>query len=160
MRSARLRGDLSLLRQGIEVAVGFGVRSLEGLVSTAELLESSVYEAGSLRRTPGGLSFTLLNPPLRMGAFRGAAVLWNGVQVPSGSVTLRFADGSPDRRLDGIDREHPVVLPVGIRTVVELDGVAPVEGAQRVRLELHSLAIPPRVWLEFTDSVRSIGASQ
>lgn len=157
VRGGRFHGDLSLLRQGLEVAIGFGVTSLEGLVGTAELLENCVYARGSLVQTPEGVAFTLLNPPLRMGAFDGVAVRWNGVPVPPGMASLRSADAESARHLDGVDREHPVTLPVGIRTVFELRGVAAAPGEQRVRLDLHSVAIPPRVWFEFSDTLRRAG---
>ena len=154
MRAARLRGDLSLVHQGFEIAAGFGVRSLEGLVSVAELLESSVYEAGSLRRTPTGFSFTLLNPPLRMGAFRELRVIVNGVAIPGALASVRLGDPPTETGLNAVDREHPVVLPVGERSRFEVRTPAPATGRLQVRLELQSVAIPPRVWFEFSDDVR------
>lgn len=154
VRGGRLHGDLSLLRQGLEVAIGFGVTSLEGLVSTAELLETSVYERGSLTRTPDGVRFTLLNPPLRMGAFDTVSLRWNGAPWAPASVRVRSAGPDAWRRLDEVDPDHPLTLPVGVRSVFELRGVPDAVGEQRVRLELHSVAIPPKVWFEFSDEVR------
>ena len=156
VRAARLRGDLSLVAQGIEVAAGFGVRSLEGLVSVAELLEHSVYEPASLHTVPGGVSFVLRNPPLRMGAFSALRLLWNGSPVPPGACTVLAPPEARPRRFSEIDRSAPITLPIGRRSRF-FAGVVPGEGSQRVRLELQSVAIPPKVWLEFSDEVRPGG---
>jgi hypothetical protein len=61
--------DLSLLRQGIRIGWEFGIQSIAELARVGELVERSVYEPSSLATAPGGIRFTLLNPPLRMGAF-------------------------------------------------------------------------------------------
>lgn len=152
MRTGRLWGDLSLARQGVEVAVGFGVRSLEGLVDVAELLERSVYEPRSLRKAPEGFGFTLLNPPLRMGAFRSICLFWNGAAVDGDRVTLTLPDATA-RSLASIGPMAPVTLPVGerCRYLVRADPVPP--GRQHVRLELQSIAVPPKVWFEFADDL-------
>jgi len=152
MRSSRIRGDLALLREGVEVAVGFGVRSLEGLVDVAELLEHSVYEPRSLRSTGDGFCFTLLNPPLRMGAFSSVRLLWNGSEVDPTRAALAVGR-SAARPLGSIAAASPVTLPIGERVRFSVHA-APVEpGRHRVRLELQSVAVPPLVWLEFADEM-------
>jgi hypothetical protein len=159
LRAGRFRGDLSLLAQGFEVAVTLGVRSLEGLVRVAELLEHSVYEPHSLTKTPNGLSFVLRNPPLRMGAFSAVRLFCNGTAIPAGNVSLAPGRGNPVG-LDRVDREHPVTLPVGERTVFTVRGGFPEKGRIAIRLELQSVAIPPLVWFEFSDELRpAIGVS-
>jgi hypothetical protein len=152
MRSCRLYGDLSLLRQGVEVAVGFGIRSLEGLAEVANLLEQSVYEPGSLARTPDGFAFTLLNPPLRMGAFSSVRILWNGHDVDPGIAAIRLP-GLPDRPLSGISVVAPVTIPVGSRTGFSVASREVARGRHHLRLELQSVAVPPRVWFEFSDEM-------
>ena len=154
MRGAWFRGDLSLLRQGVGVAVAFGFRSLEGLVSVAELLEKAVYEPRSLRRTSTGIAFTILNPPLRMGAFRSARLLWDGADLPPRTALLRTGASPDPVFFDSIDTAHPIEIPVGARTVVELRVPSVAAGRHRVRLELRSVAIPPLVWFEFSDELR------
>jgi hypothetical protein len=153
VRSGRLRGDLSLLRQGVQVAVGFGFRSLEGLADVAELVEQSVYEPRSLGRTADGFGFTLLNPPLRMGAFSSLRLRWDQRPIDPRSATISLAGDAP-RSLASIDPTSPVTLPVGRRTrfTVAIGQVA--RGRHHVRLELQSVAVPPKVWFEFSDELR------
>ena len=158
MRTARLFGDLGLLEQGVEVAVGFGVRPLEGLLGVAELIRSSVYQVGSLSVGPDGLSFTLLNPPLRMGAFSSVRLTVDGVPVPPSDGRLG-ARGSELRRFDSIDRDHPIALPIGEPTDFLVALETPLAGRRHVRLELQSVAIPPLVWMEFEDEVASARSS-
>jgi len=157
MRNARFRGDLSLAHEGLQVVLGFGVGSLHGLLGVAELLERSVYEPASLRRTPDGFEFTLLNPPLRMGAFRSARLLWNGVAVAPDRVAVRPGLAATWIPFSAIDAAHPVDLPVGERNVFRAHPEPAPAGRQRVRLELHSVAIPPMVWFEFADEARPVG---
>ncbi len=156
MRSGRLRGDLALLRQGARIAVGFGFRSLGGLVDVAELLEQSVYEPRSLARTPEGFGFTLLNPPLRMGAFSSVRLRWNGTVVDPAHATLALPEGPP-RSLASIGPMVPVTLPVGRRTLFAVEAREVARGRHQVRLELQSVAVPPRVWFEFADELREPG---
>jgi hypothetical protein len=153
MRSGRLRGDLALLTQGIEVAVTLGVRSLEGLAGVAELIEHSVYEHRSLARTPDGLTFVLRNPPLRMGAFSSIRVLVDGIAIPPEATAFEMG-GLARVLMNTVDRDRPVTLPVGERTRVHLQCAPPVGDRVHLRLELQSVAIPPRVWFEFSDTVR------
>ena len=91
-----------------------------------------------------------------MGAFGAASVRWNGLELPPSSVSVRFANGSPTVRLDELTRSTPLVLPVGVRSTFDLRGVEVGAGPQRVRLDLHSVAIPPRVWFEFSEEVRPV----
>jgi hypothetical protein len=153
MRLGRWFGDLSLVRQGVQVAVGFGLHSIEGLIDVAELLEHSVYEPQTLRRTPTGFVFTLMNPPLRMGAFSSVRLFWNGQLVDPGQASIALPH-SPVRALGSIGPREPVTLPVGRRFhfIVQADPVP--RGRQRLRLELQSVAIPPLVWFEFDDELR------
>ncbi len=153
MPPGHLRTDLSLLRQGASLAREFGFRSLEGLTRIAELIERSVYEPRSLTRTAEGVVFTLLNPPLRMGAFERLSVLWDGRPVPPGSVTLALPGAGGRRSCAEISRAAPVTIPVGQRTTVHLALEPPAAGPHHVRLELRSVAIPPLVWFEFSDSL-------
>ncbi|MCI4340260.1 MAG: hypothetical protein L3J73_03210 [Thermoplasmata archaeon] len=158
MRTGRLFGDLSLLEQGVEVAAGFGLRSIEGLVDVAELLEQSVYEPRSLRRTPTGFGFTLLNPPLRMGAFSSLKLIWNGTAVDASEASIILPDAAP-RSFGSIDRSNPVSVPVGRRSRFEVASETVVDGRHHLRLELQSVAVPPLVWFEFSDELRAPDAA-
>lgn len=155
MPSGHLRADLSLLRQGVSLAWEFGVRSLEGLTRIAELIEHSVYEPRSLVRTPDGVAFTLLNPPLRMGAFSGLTVRWDGGTVPPAAVALALPGVRDPLPATRVGPTQPFTFPVGQRTTILLALGSPAAGRHRVRLELESVAIPPRVWFEFEDELRA-----
>ncbi len=151
MASGHFRMDLAVVRQGLDVLFGFGLRPLEEMVTVAELLEHSVYEHGSLACDGPRATFVLLNPPLRMGAFHSATLLWDGAPVPSQGVRVRPGGSAETRAFSDLTRERPVTLPIGERTRFWVEGVPLDPGAHRVRLELFSVAIPPRVWFEFTD---------
>lgn len=151
MRFARLGGDLRLLRGGVRVALDFGVHTVEALALTAELLSHDVYEAHSFRRTPTGLRFVLRNPPLRMGAFSRLEILLDGAPVPPERALVRPGSAGDGVRLSEVDAERPIVLPIGVRTEFLWETPPPSAGSHRVRLNLQSAAIPPRVWLEFVD---------
>lgn len=135
----------------------FGARSLEGLTRIAELIEHSVYEAGSLTRTAEGISFTLLNPPLRMGAFSEIRVLWDGSRLPPDDVSIVLVGGAAPIPSGAISPVRPLTVPVGQRTTVRMAMAPPAPGPHRVRLELRSVAIPPLVWFEFVDTPRGEG---
>jgi|SRR5271170_281839 len=154
MRTLRIRADLSLLREGADVAIGFGLRSLEGLGGVAEFLQHAVYEHGSLRSSGECIVFTLRNPPLRMGAFGSVRVALDGVWAPADLTWVQPGEGSPRVSLATIDRTHPVTLPIGRRSFFTLGGVDRTPRQRHVRLELLSVAIPPRVWYEFVDDLR------
>jgi hypothetical protein len=149
---------LSLLRQGLSVGVEFGAHSLEALLWVAETVEQSVYERGSLTRTPEGLRFWLNNPPLRVGAFSSLRVAIDGTHVPAERARVRGGPGLPWRTLTEISGERPLELRPGERTEVAVEGV-PSAGVREltVRLELQSTAIPPLVWFEFTDALGGAG---
>jgi hypothetical protein len=153
VRQLHLRADLSLLKEGAEVAIGFGIRSLEGLGEVAEYLEHGVYEKGSRQSNRGAVTFTLRNPPLRMGAFRSVRASLDGVWAAETSTVQPGGSPAPVP-LGSIDRGHPVTLPIGLRTRFTLRGVDPTPRKGKVRLELVSVAIPPLVWYEFTDEIR------
>ncbi len=159
VRFARFRADLSLLREGVDVAVGFGVRSLEGLGGVAEFLEHAVYEPRSFRAIDQGVTFTLRNPPLRMGAFGSIRVGVDGVWTPPSQVSVHPGDAPAPIPLDQVDRDRPVTLPIGLRTAFVLRGVDPTPRRARVRLELLSVAIPPLVWYEFEDELRAASSA-
>ncbi len=129
----------------------FGARSLEELAAVGEFLEHCVYEPGSLHRIPEGVSFTLRNPPLRMGAFSGIRLLWDGAAVPSREAELRMEGEEVGRRLDRIDADRPATFTFGRRTEFRIRLDRPAAGDHHVRLELQSVAIPPLVWFEFTE---------
>ena len=157
MGTLHLRAALSLLRQGTAVGWDFGLRSVEELARVAELIQHSVYQAGSLERTDRGVAFVLLNPPLRMGAFSSATIHWDGALVPPTRATVAAGARAQPRPLESITREQPLIFPLGEPTRFDLvfDQVA--SGHHAVRLELRSVAIPPLVWMEFTDSVHDAG---
>ena len=152
MRGSRLRLDLGLLKQGVSIGVEFGIGSLEGLARTAEFLEHSVYERGSLTWQPDRLTFTLLNPPLRMGAFDAMRIRINGAPVPSAGALVAPEGAPAPTRFSESDSARPVALPVGRRTRFTVVGPVPPDRPVHVRLELHSVAIPPTVSLEFVDT--------
>jgi hypothetical protein len=56
-----------------------------------------------------------------------------------------------------VTKETPFVLPVGQRTEVRATVGDVAAGRHEVRLELQSVAIPPVVWFEFADQVRTVG---
>ena len=159
MGSWPFRGDVSLLRQGIALIRGFGLRSAERLGSVAEFLERSVYQPSSLCATGDGVAFLLLNPPLRIGAFSSLRVAWDGEMVPPERAFLQRDGDSVERAFSDISRDRPVVLLAGrrVRFRVDLGGAA--YGFHRVRLELRNLAIPPLVWFEFGDEVAPRGGA-
>lgn len=143
--------DLGVVRQGLHLFLEFGLQPLEEMVRVAELLEHSVYEKGSLTRRGNRVSFVLLNPPLRMGAFHQIALTFDGVPVPPDRATVEPGPRWAPRPLAGISRSSPVTLPVGTRTRFTFESDTNPTGTHRIRLDLHSLAIPPCVWFELSD---------
>lgn len=158
VRARHFRADVGLLVQGLSIGWEFGLRPLEELARVGLLLEHSVYEPASLRRRPDGVGFVLRNPPLRMGAFRGLELLWDGRRVPASEAWIRPGGRGPRRPFDSVGAEAPVGIPVGERTEVGFVGPPPSPGPHSVRLELRSLAVPPLVWMFFKDHVRDGGA--
>jgi hypothetical protein len=152
VRQLRFTSLLSLVRQGIALEVGYGTHSLEALVSVAETIEEGVYARGSLRRTPTGLSFRLANPPLRVGAFGRLGVSVNGRAVDPAHVRCRFGEGGPWRDAGTVRVSEPLELAPGRPTELDLDVDVPNERVT-VRIELESVAIPPLVWVEFSDNL-------
>lgn len=150
MKGHGLRVDLSLLRQGISIGFEFGAVALTELARLGEFIERNVYEPRSLREDNDGISFTLLNPPLRMGAFSDALLRWNGRPVPRNDSWVESAGGMV-RSFAMIGRATPITLPTGQRTRVRFRAEDRASGSQHVRLELRSAAIPPLVWVEFHD---------
>ncbi len=154
MTSRRLAAIVSLLRQGFAVEREFGTRSLEAMVEVADTVETSVYRDGSLCLTPNGLGFVLDNPPLRMGAFARVTLRVDGTSLPPESVRLRPGEGSAWRTAATVRRDTPLFWPPGQPMEFDLTLEVPARrGEAGVRLELESVAIPPRVWLEFRDRV-------
>lgn len=155
MSERRVGPILSLLRQGFSLEREFGSHSLESLLRIAETVEESVYEAGSLSRTATGFRFALANPPLRVGAFGAIGLSLNGIAIDRSAVRFRGGPDDPWRQADGLDRAHPLLLAPGRRTEIEAD-VEPSRllGTLSVRLELESVAIPPKVWFAFRDALR------
>lgn len=148
-----IRGDIGLLRQGISVVSEFGLRSAGRLAYVADFLERSVYAPKSLRTVPEGVGFTLLNPPLRVGAFSSVRVAWDGTFLPSGRAFVRGEGHAIDRALADIDGHRPIELRPGERVDFRLTGVPVVSGLHRIRLELQNIAVPPLVWFEFADTI-------
>ncbi len=157
MREHRLCATLSLIRQGLTLEVEFGTRPLEALLWIAETIEESVYVPGSLARTPTGVRFALANPPLRVGAFGAVRLLLNGTNVPADRLRLRTGLAAPWRTAASVSRDAPLELAPGVPTEVAAETPPPAKGPATVRLELESVAIPPLVWLEFSDEVRDGG---
>ncbi|MGA9838994.1 MAG: hypothetical protein WBF81_07145 [Thermoplasmata archaeon] len=144
---------LSLVRQGLTLSVQFGPHSVEALLWVAETIEEGVYEAGSLRRTAEGIAFALDNPLLRVGAFASLAVRVNGEPVSGARVRFRPGAGTPWRTAESVTSGSSFSLAPGDRTEVEVDGRFGRPGDPvTVRIELRTPAIPPRVWLEFTET--------
>lgn len=154
MGHSHLRVDLAVLRQGLHLALDFGLQPVEELARIAELLEHSVYEPGSLSSNGREVAFTLLNPPLRTGAFDAARIFWDGGATPVAGAWAA-GPGEAPRALATVGPDSPLLVPVGRRTRFGFpqDGPA-ASGTRKVRLELHSVAIPPLVWFEFSDRVR------
>ena len=153
MLRGSLRVDLRLVREGLVVAFDFGVAPLEQITRLAEVIEHTVYEPGSLRAVAGRARFTLLNPPLRMGAFSSATIQWDGEPVDPARCTVETDGVRPARALSTLSSTAPLGLPVGARSRFAFPVPDPTSGEHRVRLELTSVAIPPRIWLEFADRV-------
>ena len=151
MASGHLRMDLGVIRQGLHLLFEFGVRPLEEMTRVAELIEHSVYEKGSLGRRGESISFVLLNPPLRMGAFSEISLTFDSTPVPKDLVTVEPGPRAAPRTLADLSRDRPLTLPVGVRTRFRFTAPVTGPGPHRVRLDLHSVAIPPRVWFEFHD---------
>ncbi len=146
--------DLSLLRQALSIEHEFGTASLLELGRVALFLERAFYAEGSLVRTPTGIAFTLVNPPLRIGAFRGARLLLDGAEVAPTGCRVRVEGAPTALPFSAIDREHPLLLSPGKALHLEADLPPPAPGRHVVRLELRSSAIPPLVWIEVHDEIR------
>jgi hypothetical protein len=151
----KLLEELELVKQGIGITTGLGIGGMEGLGRMALLVGLNVYEFGSLKPTGEGVTFTLRNPPLRMGAFSAIRAFWDKVQVPPTMLQVSVRGSPTATRADRIDRDHPFTIPVGKRTDFRLDIGAAVPGPHHVRLELQSVAIPPLVFFEFTDPLKT-----
>jgi hypothetical protein len=152
------RGDVELLREALSLIREFGLHSVERLAHVAEFLERSVYAPRSLHAVPGGAGFTLLNPPLRVGAFSAFRVSWDGVSVPAEQVLLRRQGQAIDLSSSEITVARPIELRPGQRVEVRVVGVPISSGRHRVRIELQSIAVPPLVWFEFVDPVDEQGS--
>ncbi len=154
MTGSRLGEAVSLLRQGVEIELRFGTHSLAAMAELAETVEASVYVPRSLVARPGGLAFSLANPPLRVGAFREVRVRVDGVPVPSPAVRIRWPGARDGTRASEVTAGAPLRLRAGDPTDWEVDGVERRVGDPVVvRVELVSLAIPPLVWLELHERV-------
>ena len=147
--------DFGLLRDGLQIGRRYGFRSLEELARIALFMESAIYEPKSLQSVPGGVRFALRNPPLRMGAFSGLSLLWDGVPVPPNACSVRPAAAGVPVRFSDVGPAAPVVLPVGERVEFRAEMAPPTPGPHTAFLELQSLAIPPKVWFRVTDQVRA-----
>lgn len=151
MGRLRVWADLGLVRQGISIGWRFGADALEEMGRVAELLERSVYEAGSLHRAPGGVAFTWRNPPLRMGAFRSVRATVDGAEADAARATVWPGRAGTPVPFRSVTPERPLVLPIGERTDFFLPVDGRVSSRPTVRVELRSVAIPPLVWYEFRE---------
>ncbi|MGA7861165.1 MAG: hypothetical protein WCB19_04850 [Thermoplasmata archaeon] len=147
------RGDVGLLREGLSLISEFGLRSTERLAFVADFLERSVYAPKSLRGAPGGVGFTLLNPPLRVGAFSCLRVAWDGAFLPPERAFVLTEGHATERPLADITLSRPIELRPGQRIEFRLTGIPADSGRHRVRLELQNIAVPPLVWFEFADTI-------
>lgn len=159
MSSHPLRGDVALLRSAVTLVREFGLRSAERLGHVAEFLERSVYAPKSLRAVADGVAFTLLNPPLRVGAFSAVRVAWDGTPVSPGRGFVRVEGHSVERPLSDIRPEEPIELRPGQPTHFRLAPVPAGPGHHRVRVELQSIAVPPLVWFEFSDTISPMASA-
>jgi hypothetical protein len=152
VRTRSAAGTLSLLRQGLTLGVDYGTRSVGALLAVAEAVEQAVYEAGSLRRIPDGLTFVLENPPLRVGAFAEVRALIGGAPVPAESLRFRKRAGTPWRTGADVTEASPYEWGPGEATEFVL-AAPPTAPGERVcvRLELRSTAVPPLVWCEIRE---------
>ncbi|MFZ0831310.1 MAG: hypothetical protein WCB18_07325 [Thermoplasmata archaeon] len=153
MSLRHLHGDVGLLRETVSLLREFGLHSAERLAQVAEFLEKSVYAPRSLHAVPGGVGFTLLNPPLRVGAFSSIRVAWDGELLPPERVFVRTEGHAVERPLSDIVLARPIELRPGQRIEFRLDGVPEDSAHHRVRLELQNIAVPPLVWFEFSDPI-------
>jgi hypothetical protein len=147
------QADVELLREGISLLSEFGVRSTERLAYVASFLEASVYARKSLHAVPGGAAFTLLNPPLRVGAFSSVRVAWDGTFLPPDRAFVRVEGHAVERPLSDIALPRPIELRPGQPIHFRLADVPVSSGHHRVRLELQNIAVPPLVWFEFADTI-------
>jgi hypothetical protein len=151
----RLGSLVSLVRQGIALEVGFGTRSLEAFLWVAEAIEEGVVAADSLTVSNGTLAFELTNPPLRVGAFRSVRATVDGRAVPPERLRFRPGAGHAWRSAPSVSLEGPLEMVPGRSTEFAIDGAGVPAGTRTtVRLELESVAIPPLVWVEFSEDVR------
>ncbi len=155
MRTRGLGLDLQLAREGLLVGWHFGARSLGELVRIASYIETSVYERGSLRRTADGIRFRLTNPPLRLGAFDRATLWVDGAPIAPDRVEAVPAGAPEAHRFSDLSAERPLLLLPGRATDfrARLDPPPPGGRHLTLRMELHNVAIPPPVWLQFRDRV-------
>jgi hypothetical protein len=152
----RVEAIAHLVRQGLAIEGQFGVHPLEALIWVARTVEESIYQPRSFVRTPTGIAFTLANPPLRSGAFSSLRIGVNGQPPSAEHIRVRSGATGPWRVASTFSRADPLELRPGEPTEYEVD-VALVGVPHRftVRLEFQSVAIPPLVWIEFTDRPHS-----
>jgi hypothetical protein len=155
MRGGGLGSVVSLVRQGLALEIGFGTHSVEALLWVAETVEEAVYAPGALVLADGVLSFRLTNPPLRVGAFSALRLAVDGRPAAPTQLRFRPGPGSPWRIAASLSRQAPLELVPGRATEFAVDGVGEIPSRRAtLRLEFESVAIPPLVWVEFTDEVR------
>ena len=143
-----LQLPVELLSDGLTLTWDFGLASLTELARTATLAGLNVLESGSVKSEPDGVVFTLLNPPLRIGASKSLRVFWDRAPVPAERVRVEVRGDPPGVRLSEVSATRPLTIPVGHRTDFHLQVPAHEEGKHRLRLELDPLAIPPMLYWE------------
>lgn len=121
----------------------------------AEFLERSIYQEGSLRATREGFSFRLLNPPMRMGAFHWATLSVDQRPLPPEDCSVSEPQGPSLRPFPSLSRQEPLHLRPGegASFAARLPGLVPGH-RHTVQLNLRNVAIPPMVWVRFTDELR------
>lgn len=160
MPAHRVEALLGLARQGIGIGLEFGPHALEAMVWVGLAVERAVYQPDSFVRTSRGLQFTLANPPLRAGAFSGLRVGLDGRTPAAEGVRWRDVSAARWRDATGITPGEPLHFRPGEPLVFDVTS-PPVEAPRpvAVRLEFQSVAIPPLVWFEFTDTPRAAEAT-
>ena len=147
--------DVSLFRQGLSLLSEVGTHGLGEMVRTAEFLQRSVYEDGSFRVDGDGFAFRLLNPPMRVGAFHEVALAMDGRPIDPAESFVAEGTSPTLRPLATLSRERPLhLLPgQGARFRARCADLLPRQ-RHTVQLTLRNVAIPPRVWIRFTEELQ------
>jgi hypothetical protein len=153
----RLSSVLRLAGEAVGLGWDFGLETLEALAWVAQTVQTSVYVSNSFVRTATGFRFALANPPLRIGAFSSIRVLVGDVPVPPERLRVRLTPAGSWRFSSEIGTNEPLELQGGSGTEFDAEWpLDPPSGPVRIRLELHNVAIPPLVWIEFRETPKEL----